>query len=1007
MFGKVLIADRGVAARRIAATLERLGVAQVAVHTEAERNARHVESAEQAVCVVDYADAEAILEAARRTGAQAIHPGWGALAGSPEFSALCEQHGIAFLGPRPVHMRPLLSPQRSMGLATLLKIPTAGSILQNARRVAVAVLGDGAGRAVALGDVDVTLRAAGLVQAPAAVEEAVRPKIHSAAARLVRAVEYRGAANVEFLYDSETERFYFLRVGTHLAPENLLIEELTGLDLMEWMLRLGAGETVQLPQATIAGGAMQAQIRAEDPWKKCAPTAGRLVALRFPEHVRVEAAAGAGDEVCGGLLAVVTARGDIAAALEATELSGVETNLRYLRQLSRGQKGAYRSHAFEVLQAGTQTTVQDYPGRLGYWDVGVPPSGPMDALSFRMANRIVGNADGEAALEITVLGPTLRFRSRAVVAVTGAPFAVTLNDAPAPMWTPVEVPAGGTLKIGACGGAGLRCYLAVRGGLDVPEYLGSKSTFILGKFGGAAGRILQSGDVLHWTDCAISEPAAAAVLPEITRAWTIGVLYGPHGAPDYFTARDIDTFFGAEWRVHHNSDRTGVRLIGPKPEWARKDGGEAGLHPSNIHDNAYAIGSLDFTGDMPVILGPDGPSLGGFVCPAVIVQAELWKLGQLRPGDTVHFVPMRLADAEAMERQIEAVIATLSGELPRLPEPAREGPVLFARPDRGPGIVCRADGDKYLLVEYGPNVLDMKLRYRAHRLEQRLRAAALPGMIDITAGIRSLQLHYDSRKLRRQELLEAIDAFDRELTGAGAGDAVEARVVHLPLSWDDPATRLAIERYMQSVRPDAPWCPSNIEFIRRINGLRSVDDVYRTVFSASYLVLGLGDVYLGAPVATPLDPRHRLVTTKYNPARTWTPENAVGIGGAYLCVYGMEGPGGYQFVGRTLQMWNSWRTSRDFEPGRPWLLRLFDQIRFYPVSAQELLELRQEFHHGRFTLRTEPARFSLAEYEGFLAEIARETAEFEQRRNAAFREERERWRRAAEDAELQPAGDLQ
>ena len=115
------------------------------------------------------------------------------------------------------------------------------------------------------------------------------------------------------------------------------------------------------------------------------------------------------------------------------------------------------------------------------------------------------------------------------------------------------------------------------------------------------------------------------------------MLYGPHGAPDFFTDDDIDMFFATDWKVHYNSSRTGVRLIGPKPQWARTDGGEAGLHPSNIHDNAYAIGTIDFTGDMPVILGPDGPSLGGFVCPATIVQAELWKIGQLAPGDTVRF----------------------------------------------------------------------------------------------------------------------------------------------------------------------------------------------------------------------------------------------------------------------------------------------------------------------------------------------------------------------------------
>ena len=197
-----------------------------------------------------------------------------------------------------------------------------------------------------------------------------------------------------------------------------------------------------------------------------------------------------------------------------------------------------------------------------------------------------------------------------------------------------------------------------------PIYLGSRSTFTLGKFGGHAGRTLRTGDVLHLgavPDAHAGDAALAAELkPRLTRAWEIGVLYGPHGAPDFFTPEDIDTFFAADWEVHYNSNPTGVRLIGPKPVWAREDGGEAGLHPSNIHDNAYAIGTIDFTGDMPVILGPDGPSLGGFVCPATIVQAELWKMGQLRPGDKVRFV--RLTPAEAARRlaQQDAEIAALA-----------------------------------------------------------------------------------------------------------------------------------------------------------------------------------------------------------------------------------------------------------------------------------------------------------------------------------------------------------
>jgi urea carboxylase len=196
---------------------------------------------------------------------------------------------------------------------------------------------------------------------------------------------------------------------------------------------------------------------------------------------------------------------------------------------------------------------------------------------------------------------------------------------------------------------------------------------------------------------------------------------------------------------------------------------------------------------------------------------------------------------------------------------------------------------------------------------------------------------------------------------------------------------------MQSVRKDAPWCPSNIEFIRRINGLDSIEDVKKIVFGASYLTLGLGDVYLGAPVATPVDPRHRLVTTKYNPARTWTPENAVGIGGAYMCVYGMEGPGGYQFVGRTIQMWNRWNQTKDFKDGKPWLLRFFDQIRFYPVTEAELLQMREDFPRGKFQLNIEEQTFKLKDYTAFLERESESIATFKGKQQASFDAERERW----------------
>jgi urea carboxylase len=272
---------------------------------------------------------------------------------------------------------------------------------------------------------------------------------------------------------------------------------------------------------------------------------------------------------------------------------------------------------------------------------------------------------------------------------------------------------------------------------------------------------------------------------------------------------------------------------------------------------------------------------------------------------------------------------------------------------------------------------------------QALDAKQLAGVIDLTPGIRSLQVHYQPEERALQSLLEIV-AGEWDAVCAAGDLQVPSRIVHLPLSWDDPACQLAIEKYMTTVRKDAPWCPSNLEFIRRINDLPNLDEVQRTVFDASYLVMGLGDVYLGAPVATPLDPRHRLVTTKYNPARTWTAENSVGIGGAYLCVYGMEGPGGYQFVGRTLQMWNRYREVAAFS-GKPWLLRFFDQIRFYPVTADELTGIRRDFPLGRFDLRIEESQLRLADYQAFLAEEAESIELFRGRQQAAFAAERQRW----------------
>jgi urea carboxylase len=442
--------------------------------------------------------------------------------------------------------------------------------------------------------------------------------------------------------------------------------------------------------------------------------------------------------------------------------------------------------------------------------------------------------------------------------------------------------------------------------------------------------------------------------------------------------------------VHYNSSRTGIRLVGPKPQWARSDGGEAGMHPSNIHDNAYAIGAIDFTGDMPVILGPDGPSLGGFVCPVTVIAADRWKLGQLTAGNRIRFEAVSIDDAVQLERAQLESIAYLQPVSHRYNPVHPTSPVLkvITESEHGVQVVYRPAGDKYVLVEYGPLLLDIALRFRVHALMLWLQDHRPTGMLELTPGIRSLQIHYDSQILPLDSLLELLERAEYVLQDIEELK-LPARIVHLPLSWDDAACQMAVNKYMQSVRKDAPWCPSNIEFIRRINGLDDIQQVKQIVFDASYLVMGLGDVYLGAPVATPLDPRHRLVTTKYNPARTWTAENSVGIGGSYLCVYGMEGPGGYQFIGRTLQMWNRYHQTREFV--QPWLLRFFDQIRFYEVSGDELQKIRVDFPKGRYPLRIEDTTFNLKDYQDFLRQHQAGIGEFTRRREQAFAEELQRW----------------
>jgi len=948
--------------------------------------------------------------------------------------------------------------------------------VDRARHIEVQIFGDGQGRVAALGERDCSIQRRNqkvIEETPApGLPEATRRAMHEAAVRLGESVRYRSAGTVEFIYDPARDAFYFLEVNTRLQVEHPVTEAVTGLDLVECMLRVAAGEPADW--AALArpprGAAVEVRLYAEDPVRQFQPSPGTLTDVHFPEGIRVDGWVATGTEVPSfydPMLAKVIAHGPtreqaldrLAAALAATRLHGIATNLDYLRQIvdepafrqGRVSTGflegfRYRPSAIEIVEPGTYTSVQDYPGRTGYWDIGVPPSGPMDDYAFRLANRIVGNHSSAAGIEATLVGPTLRFHGDAVVALTGAACEARLDGEPVPMWAPVAVRAGQVLAMGRAL-AGCRSYLAVRNGIDVPVYLGSRATFALGRFGGHAGRILRAGDMLALSRpglpaCTTPAPAASPrplppeMIPGYGSEWEIGVLCGPHGAPDFFTPQAMEEFFSHAWEVHYNSNRLGVRLTGPRPSWARADGGEAGLHPSNIHDCEYAIGSINFTGDSPVILTRDGPSLGGFVCPATIARAELWKVGQVKPGDRIRFRLLDYAQAVALEAAQDASIdalapvpasppisasASTSASSPpsaplsapasipaRAPTPApapAQSPLFAVAPPTGrpaavlaclpaadgrPAVAYRQAGDGYVLLEYGENVLDLALRMRVHVLMQAMRREPLPGIEELSPGVRSLQIRYDGRVLRQDALLRYLLALETALPDVSAL-RVPTRVLHLPMAFEDSATLGAVRRYRETVRPQAPWLPNNVDFIQRINGLPSRDDVRRIVFDASYMVLGLGDVYLGAPCAVPIDPRHRLLTSKYNPARTFTAEGTVGIGGVYMCIYGMDSPGGYQLVGRTLPIWNTFLENPAFVPGEPWLLKFFDQVRFYPVSEAELDTLREDFRHGRAGVRIEEEVFDFAQHTRFLEAHADEIAAFRAAQKQAFDAEVALW----------------
>lgn len=320
----------------------------------------------------------------------------------------------------------------------------------------------------------------------------------------------------------------------------------------------------------------------------------------------------------------------------------------------------------EVIKKGLESSIQDYPGRLGFCDQGFPCSGPMDNWSFRLGNLLVGNQVTDAGLECQYLGPTLIFHYATCIAITGADMQAKLDGEPIPMWCNIQVAKGQTLSLNFAKGVGARTYLAIAGGFATEPWLGSRSTFNKAGVGGMEGHAIQdkqmlpvhqpSSEQMNLSQTKRSVKREARPKFSTNKEWDIEVVRGPND--DWVDEAGHERFLSSPWKLSAKSDRTGFRLDGPDWSFTEKAFDKAlehGTEPSNIIDQGYPLGAINLAGQTPIILMNDGPSMGGFINPYTVPTVGFWKLGQAKPGDILHFKQVSVQQAQALRKNINAL----------------------------------------------------------------------------------------------------------------------------------------------------------------------------------------------------------------------------------------------------------------------------------------------------------------------------------------------------------------
>jgi urea carboxylase len=776
----------------------------------------------------------------------------------------------------------------------------------SSHHIEVQVFGNGQGKAIHFGERECSIQR----RHQKVIEECpspfvtkhpeLRKKLGDAAVRLAESIKYGSAGTIEYLVDDESADFFFLEMNTRLQVEHGITEMCYNVDLVELMLKqadaelrgkggLDAEYLASLQPSEPKGAAIEARVYAENPAKDYAPSPGMLQDVIFTEvkGSRIDTWVHRGIRVTSfydPLLAKVMVHGsnreeaikNMTGLLTGSKIYGPPTNLDFLAAViedptfvSGKTMTKFLSTfkctpaAIDVLQGGAYTLIEDWPGRPSIGR-GFSHAGPMDPLAFRIGNALVGNAPGKEGIEITLSGPDLRFLGSAIIALTGASMEAKLDGKPFPMWSRQKIEAGQRLSIGKTTGGGCRSYLSIYGGLPtIAEWFGSKATAPMTAVGGYQGRALAAGDLLGLVtdlpDIKGELKLPENLIPQYTSHWELLAMVGPYDE-GYLLEEDIKMLYDTEWTISHNAARGGIRLIGPKPKWARKDGGEGGGHPSNVIEYGYPIGTMNWTGDDPVLFPVDCPDLGGFVSSTTIIKAEYWRLGQMKAGNKLKFRRVSYRDAMAKRREVEEHVSMIEecckkgsfnddvfplkyeGLPPSTKEQDWGSAIIHQIPESRtqPLVSYRQGGDDFLLIDYGHGAFNLNYRCRAVALYAKLKS--LTGAISFSStslhtGMacgNSLMLYFDSLKVPRETLLELLIKLEDEL-----GDLSKAKMpskkYRLPLTFKSKRQDAAIQRYIETQRPYASYLPDTMDFVAKNNAF-SQKQVSRTCNFRSVII---------------------------------------------------------------------------------------------------------------------------------------------------------------------------